>query len=425
MNKKYGVLALLVLLLTSVIPFTTAHSDNYEIDEVYVNDINVNNGVVYAERGKTTEVEVFLYGEGNATEVKVKAWIGGYEHDDVEDVTAEFEVEEGVFYKKTLRLEIPEDMDPGEEYSLHVEVYDDQDFERLDPPATLRIREGKHALNIYDVIFNPGLEVQAGETLGVEVRVENLGYEEEDDIKVILEIPALGLSTSSYIDELVPEDEEDEDDDEESSASKNLFLNVPSNTRSGVYNAVVKVEYDRGHEEITEEYNVVITSGVSAADLDVEAQETTLSAEAGDTVVYTVMLRNLGDASVRYNFDVGTISWGTVEVEPSDIRLDEDESAEVYVFVTPNLGVTGTKSFNLYIMDGDVQVETVSLRTDIESDGGPASSQITSFRQGLEIGFAILLVILVILGIILAVKKIGKPSEIEEPVIEEEDQTYY
>ncbi|MBT7237577.1 hypothetical protein HN865_01840, partial [Candidatus Woesearchaeota archaeon] len=45
-------------------------------------------------------------------------------------------------------------------------------------------------------------------------------------------------------------------------------------------------------------------------------------------------------------------------------------------------------------------------------------------KQGLEIGFAVLLVILVILGIILVAKKLGKGDDLEEPMLDE-DQTYY
>ena len=36
-----------------------------------------------------------------------------------------FEIEAGVSYKKTLRLEIPDDMDANDDYTLYVEIYDD------------------------------------------------------------------------------------------------------------------------------------------------------------------------------------------------------------------------------------------------------------------------------------------------------------
>ena len=58
------------------------------------------------------------------------------------------------------------------------------------------------------------------------VRVENKGQKDEDDVKVTVSIPALGLSATDYIDE-VEEDEEEE--------TEELFIRMPKCAEAGQY----------------------------------------------------------------------------------------------------------------------------------------------------------------------------------------------
>ena len=425
--KKIGLVAVMLLVLASfTIPSTTADpSDRYDIRDIYVEDINADVGSISVDRGERIEVEVFfttgaLFTDDEEDDVEIEVWIDGYD-EDIEDEIRGLEIDKGDFYKETLYLEIPNDIKliDGRDYTLNVRISDSEGS--TSEEVDINVKELEHSLEIKDVIFNPRT-VQPGAQLRAEVRVENLGDEEEDDIKVTLELPELGLSSSSYINSLVSElqEEESDDSDDQNSASKSLGLNIPRNVRSGAYEALVTLEYDRGREEVTESYTVFIGSGVTGGEAQVSVQDSTLNAEAGDTVVYTVMVRNLGESTSTFSFDVPSFSWGTAEVEPSDLVLRSDEAGEVFVFVTPHGDVAGMKTLSLVVSEGNSQVDTLSLRANVDSN----SVSSDSFRRGLEIGFAVLLVILVILGIVLAVRRVGKSNDIEEPVIEE-DQTYY
>ena len=80
---------------------------------------------VSAIKGNTLDIRVELFGDLNFTEndVRVKAWIGGYEYDDIETTSDLFNVQSNVIYVKNLELELPEDMDATEAYTLHVDAY--------------------------------------------------------------------------------------------------------------------------------------------------------------------------------------------------------------------------------------------------------------------------------------------------------------
>ena len=71
-------------------------------------------------------------------------------------------------------------------------------------------------------------------------------------------------------------------------------------------------------------------------------------------------------------------------------------------------------------MSGSAIVKEFDLTANVTAFQSSASD----IKEGLQIGFAVLLVILIILGIILAAKKIGKSDNYEEPLMDE-GETYY
>ena len=117
--------------------------------------------------------------------------------------------------------------------------------------------------------------------------------------------------------------------------------------------------------------------------------------------------------SNNYNVVVeGVSEWGTSSVNK--------EANKAYVFVSANENVkSGSYPFTVKVMSGTATVKEFDLTANITKFQGSSSD----IKEGLQIGFAVLLVILIILGIILAAKKIGR-SDSEEPLMEE-GETYY
>lgn len=441
MKKQFGLLAIFLLVL-SILPFPAfanhGHHDTvtYVIDRVKVDGMTAtNSNRIDVERDTTAYVEVFFHGEadgctecdyGEIEDVKVKAWINGYD-DDIEDSTSKFDIEESISYRKVLRLDIPDDMDANEDYTLHIEISDKDNS--VEKEYNLRIQEQDKYIVIRDVIFNPGLNVDAGETLLTSVRVENQGDDKERDVKVMVSVPSLGIQTATYIDDLITQWEDDRRDDDDGDDKDNfnsaestewMGMEIPDNAIAGDYDLFVEVEYDRGRKTVEEMYTLTVSGGISS-NLVVSVVDSQKTVAPGNGVAYQVSLTNLGNTAT-FNFDVeGVSSWGSARVDPSTLRISEDGTADVFVYVTPNNNApVGGKEFNLVVKSGDNTVKTVPLVANVQTGIGAA----TSFRQGLEIGFAILLVILVILGIIIAAKRLGKDSSVEEPLLEE-DQTYY
>ena len=291
----------------------------------------------------------------------------------------------------------------------------DKDGNFADHEVTLKldvVRE-ENLVEIYDVNFWNGLQSNAGEMFTASVGVSNEGDENEEDVYVKMSIPELGLTTRTDRFDLYTEDyveNESDDDDDEYKEYKQLGLQLPLNVPSGVYDVYFTVYFDDGDETEEVVYSLIVGSGHaydSQISMDTQYQVTS----AGKAIVYKVLLEN---PNVDYTVEVNGLDFGTYEV-----RTEEDTA---YVFVSVDEDAKNAEyTFNVLVKAGTNVLEDFEVTTKV-ADGRSGSAG--DVKQGLEIGFAVLLVILVILGIILVAKRLGKGDEIEEPMLDE-DQTYY
>ncbi len=244
---KRLLIALMVVLSLVAVPAMAATSTNYEVLGVAIDDMDLAENTIYVERGDVVELDVYLRGQdsGVTTDVNVRAWIGGYEYDSVYTASAMFDIEPGVSYKKTLELTLPEDLIAEQDYTLYVEVYDDMDIVEYEP-ATIRVSEVRHLLDIQDLVV--ASHVDAGDYTSAIVRLENMGDHKEEDIKVTVSIPALGVEESTFLDELT--NNEIDNEDEESSGDVSLSFQIPKDAESGDYEVLVSVSYNNGYSSV-------------------------------------------------------------------------------------------------------------------------------------------------------------------------------
>src|SRR3989338_4154648 len=282
---KRLVLALMFVLSILSVP-VLADSSNYEITNVGINGQSYQD-IVYVERGDSVSVEVYFTGTGETTDVNMKAWIGGYEYDNVQVSSEMFDVQDGVSYKKTLKVEVPEDLDANQEYTLYVEIYDDIDVETY--TATILVSKVRHSLEIQDVLVDSN--VDAGDYTTATVRLENLGDKKEEDIKVTVSIPELGVEESTFLDELT--NNELDNEDEESSGDVSLTFQIPADAESGDYEVQVSVSYNKGYDSLEEATSISVASANVAETEDssvtVVVEET--EEEESDSTDFSTALR--------------------------------------------------------------------------------------------------------------------------------------
>lgn len=437
MKTKLAFLMLLIVGLLSLMN-VNAVSPDYDIEKVEVEDRLVSTAdtnYVVAERGETIEVAVWVIGQqtgGSVVDnVRVKAWVGGYEYGEVAEKSNAFKIEPSGTYKKSLFVEIPNDIDAdnngnSEGYTLHVEVYDKNYSERTE--YKLKIDEKRHDLRVQDIIFNPSRSVDAGERLFMTVRVENMGDKREEDVQVKISIPELGVEARDYIDKLTPEQQQEKNDDVENTNEIVLMLPIPKTAKTGDYKAKLDIIYSRGHEVITEEYTIHVEG---TAPIATAPEETIISVdsiekqvEAGKEIIYKFMLANFGETKKVYSAEVlGVGTWGSASVEPGFITVNGGETGELYIRVKANEDISGRNPFTVKIKESGKVLKEINLATEVK-ETIPKAREWKNLKEGLEIGFVILAILLVIIGLIIAFTRLRKGRE-EEPELGREQQTYY
>ena len=413
-------LILLISMLT--IPSLTTATSSVIFNEIEVNDVDVTDGgKVAIDRGEDVDIRVELSSPVDYDDVRVKASVDGYEYDDIQDSSKIFDMRGSTgVYTKYLHLNIPEDIDTGA-YTLNIEVKNALGS-RVMSGIILQVGEARHSLSIQDVILRPTSTVEAGRPLGVEVRLENMGSRKEEDIRVSASLKALGVSTRAYLDELGYE--EIDSDDDETSGSVMLYLPVPADAISGEYDLDVEVEYSRGHEVVSESAKVYVSGTAASTEVNtiISIDSVSKAVEKGKQVTYKLMLANLGDSEVVYSLAVsGTQAWADVSLNPGFVRVQPNGAGELTLTVAPkDKPVAGEHTFTLHVKENDNVLRSVDL-TSVVSEG----RSWTSVKSVLEIGFAVLISLLVILGLIVAFKKLGGNDQVPEQPMMDEGQSYY
>ncbi len=424
------IVGLLALPLAAAVPCDGTGA--YTIDSIEVNDIEIFEGgnAVFVESDSRMSVEVYLTGAEHAYDSRIEAWIGGYEYGVLRDTTPIFEVEEGVEYKKTLYIDVPNDVEASDDYTLNIEIFDDD--ASCKQSYTLRVQEIRHELRIFDTIFSPSQSVEAGQPLFASVRVENLGDNVEEDVKVTVAIPELNVADSEYIDELITDVDEDdggfEFDEEDAESTDDLLLFIPADAAAGVYTVDVTVEYDRGHKVVSETYEITVSGSsatpvADAAEALVNVDAASQNVQAGQGVVYTLSVANLGAQASAYTFDVmGADGFATYRVDPQLLTVAAGQTGTAYLYVTPRSEVAGTQTFSVKVSADGSEVADLALVANVSA--AESANNVSTFKTILEVGFVVLLIILVVLGIVIIAKKIreGDDDGTEDLI---EGQTYY
>ena len=428
--RAFGLLMALFLTFTS---FGTAAVNEginsnvpYKITEVWINGVEQIGDYVNIEAGSSMTIKVGVMGnelaDKDGVDVEVTAEIFGYEWDDIQDESDMFRVKSGVTYYKSLRLDIPKDFEVGNnKVRLVIDAASDENSVRR--AYYLHLEEPRHSLNILDVIFRPSSQVEAGKPLFAIVRIENLGQKFEEDIMVRVSIPELGVSARTYINELT-EDEIRNEDDEDSLSSEELYLRIPENTVTGDYEVLVEVEYDRGHQLASEKRMISIVGAKdtkSDASAIVSTDATTKTISAGQEVAYKIMVANLGEEAQLYTVEVvGTQLWADTRVEPGMLNLKAGETGELQVYVNSKEGSEpGRHAFTVKVKAGEQTVKELNLGAEIV---GNKITDNSNLKSGLGIAFAVLVILVIVIGLVVAFYKLRSRDEEE---VGSEGQTYY
>lgn len=383
------------------------------------------------ERGEEFTLKVKLTAVGDAKDVEIRAFVSGFEFsktEDISDETRPFDVENGVSYVKSLQLKLPERADE-DKYRIRV-IVSGRDNDEVIKNFRIKITPTDHDVVIKDLSVNPEESVQAGRAVLATVRVKNLGDSQEDDVKVRVSIPELGVSAApDFIDEL---------DAEDSATSEEFFLRIDQCAKPGTYDVKAEVTFEEGDKTVTAKRQLTVTkgpceaAGAGPAAVSTNGVKIAYSADSqnvqagGSAVAYPVTIMNEGAATKSYSLSVAGAEWATARLSPSNmVTVKAGDSQTVYVFVAANSNAqAGAQTFMVRVKDqaGEVVKElAMSANVAVAGAAGEVGGVgVASLAQLLQLGLVVLIVVLVVVGLVMAFRRMKGPGQGEEGT-----QTYY
>lgn len=385
MKRKLLLIPFLAALILLLVSFASAGELVTGVVETSFNDVvltpNPSGTTMAGMVGNVVPVRVTFEARENMSDVRVKIRIEGH-RDDVDARTSRFDTVDGSTYTKLLSLRLPSDLkDMTKEFTLYVEIVSSSDRTEVD--YTVRMQRESYTLEILSVDYNT--QISAGDVVPVTVVVKNIGFQRADDTYVVVSIPELGVSSRGYTGDLIPTEDYDGYDDEEDSVVKTLYLKMPENIETGVYDLEVRV-YNSDSETVVRK---LVNIGESSSTMVLAAVKNQ-DMKAGETVTYDLVIVNSAD-NVKV-FNIATISGTALSVSaPSVVTVGSGSSETVKIEVTASSDAgIGTYTFSV-----DVNGKQTVFGANVT--GGAVSSSVVALTVILVIIFVVLLAVLIVL----------------------------
>ncbi|MBI2630458.1 hypothetical protein HYW76_05130 [Candidatus Pacearchaeota archaeon] len=367
------------------------------ISSVTIDGIEVTSGnqniVIGQLAGETIPLEIVFHSDTNASDARIKAWIAGY-RTDIAQSTKRMNLIDGSTYSELLSLRLPSDTEPSEEYTLYVRI--ETKTESYENSYHLNLQRDSYKLSILDV--DASKTVNVGSNLAINVVLKNIGYENLDDTFVIASIAELGVEKKAYFEDLLSLDDEDRRD----SAERQLFLRIPENTKTGIYELSVRAY----NSDVSETQKLTIAVVGVEENTKVIAPIQSKEIAAGQTGEYDLIVVNSGSKVGIYTVVPEAAEGVIVSVQNPMITVPAGQTGTVKVSVK---GVTeGTHLFSVNVNSDEAPVTKVTFSAVV------AKKAFTGNVAILTVILAITFVVLLVVLIVLLTRKPRKTDELEE-----------
>lgn len=424
--KKISAIGILFVFVASILAagfsanVASAADVPVTVNEVKVDgDTIVQNAAnaVSLKRGDSFQLKVIYTATADADNVEVSAFVKGSEHNEISATASLRNIENGIQYKQTLELKLPEKTD-DDKYTLKL-MFNDRTRSSL-YTYNIKVDRERHLVTIKDITLSPANEVQTGRLLVARVLVKNMGNKTEDDVKVTASISELGVKDSYIIESIKPGKSEE---------TGNLQLRIPNCADVAKYDVKVTVEYDDQNEVSDGKTSVNVVSGDTCSPLQPASVQTaknsiiTVIADSQDLTagsgakIWPITITNNGKASKAYTLSVDGADFADVQISPGNVLVVEPGKTQVaYISVGAKSNAQpGQHLFVVNINTGD-SVEQVPMKANVV---GSAAS-VGGLKKALEVVLVVFIVILVIVVLVVLFNKLRSNDDSETS-----GQTYY
>jgi len=376
--------------------FASAASLNLSNVEVEVDGIELNQFNVAVVGGDVLPVEIEFTAGENANDVEVSAWIQGFRSETRAD-RGFADLLKDSRYKAKLSVPVPVDLDEDEatERELILVIRVESDEGSYEEEFTVQAQRQAHNLDLLLVEFDK--VAKADSTLPISVVIKNFGRHEEEDTFVTISIPALGISKTTYFEDLSAIDvcDDDGDCDKSDSRERRIFITIPHGVAPGIYDVRVTAVSDDTETTVIKPLSIVGTP----VEGKILANPAGKTFAVGESVTYEMILVNTGNKIAIYNLVPQANDALTVSLSDTLTTVPAGSSKTVLVTVKANR--EGTFNFGVTaVSDGFSETALYTATVNGQSKTSVVSgtsSNIVALTVVLAIIFVVLLIILVVL----------------------------
>ncbi len=408
-----------LLLCTMAVSFAANNvstSNDVELEYIRINgDIYRSGENIRVDVYEELDIRVKLQATADVRDLEVDARLIGYEHSTrvrVSDYSGVFDLREGDTTFVNLRVQVPVDADK-DLYDLRVSVRDRR-YDYATSSFTIRVAGPRNQLLVRDVIFSPGGSVVAGRALLAQLRIENIGELDQNDIKITARIPALNIVESAFTRDIRGEALLGRG---ERLTTEELFIRIPQCAPEGVYKVEFEVEYNRFDVVSFTEEIVILESELCPTSQTTQPTQdrTVINAPQAQMVTagvggasFPVVITNEGSSAKTYTLSVtGIGNWGTYKLSEQAPIVAAGETKTVFVYVNANDDAPlGIQTFGIEVQ-AQGSKQTILAQANVVAPEGKTSS----LTEILTISVIVLVIILVLLGIIVVFTKIRGRDE--------------
>ncbi|MDD5193069.1 MAG: FixG Ig-like domain-containing protein [Candidatus Nanoarchaeia archaeon] len=379
-----------------------------------VSDVTVKiNDVVASETSpvagfvsSTVPVEVQFTAAYDVSDVRVRVYIEGYK-DEVYEITPRFHIVNGSRYIESFSLKLPSTMDLDdltEGVTLYVTI-SAKGEDSVEREYAIEMQRDLYSLDILSI--EAPETAAAGSTIAIDVVLQNNGNERLDNTYVKASIPGLGIERRVYFGDLVSTEDEDENDLDDS-VNKKIYLTLPRNAASGVYN--IELEAYNYDTSTTAKKKLV----VSDVETGILPSLSTKTVSVGQETSFDVVLVNPNDKMVVYTLTPEQSEGLTINVEEPVVAVSAGSSKTVKVDVkATNSAAEGSHTITIDVTSDSGLVKKVNFNLNVEKSA-TTTGNLPAGNNVVLILTVILVIIFVVLLVVLIVLLTKKPAESEE-----------
>ncbi|MEM4244945.1 MAG: putative S-layer protein [Candidatus Nanoarchaeia archaeon] len=260
-------------------------------------------------------------------------------------------------------LIVPEDVDDSHEFRLYVKAYEDgnEDEQCSEASVKIDIKREKNDVIVKNIRINPST-AKVGDTVSIEVTVQNIGSRDQKDVTVKVLNSELGL-------DLISKSFGVEKFDKDDTQIERFTFKIPEGVESGTYDIEAIVTFGSRTASSFAPMKVEAPALPPEPFAMIEVANVPTTLEAGKAFDMSVKVTNTGQASERFTVEVSNLASWADAVQSQTITLGAGKTGTLFFTIQTKATATGSQSASVSVLSGNEVLDSQTISVNLQEAG--------------------------------------------------------